>query len=82
MINGVANEIVVDAVEVVAQEAVPAAVGLAVLEGRDHHLEPVSIGAPGVGDILQRQKVGLCLDGSDAQGSIFTGYACLQNIPE
>ncbi len=57
VVDGVADEVVVDADAVVALEALPAAILLGVLESGDDQTEAVLRGAPRVGDVLQRDEV-------------------------
>ena len=79
MVDGVADQVVVDAVLVVAEKPVPTAILAAVLEGRHHHLEPVTVSSPGVSHVLEGQKVGLGLDGPHARGRVLTRNAGLIN---
>ena len=68
MVDGVAHEVVVDADAAVAAlervaaagaaGAAAAAAALSVAERRDDELEAVGVGAPGVGDVLERDEVG------------------------
>lgn len=57
MMNGVTDQVFGNAVMVVAQEAFPAAMLHAFLEGGHHHLEPVLVRAPGICDIFQCQEI-------------------------
>ena len=60
VVDVVAHEVLVDAdaVEALAALEAVAAAAAALLERRDDELEAVGVGAPGVGDVLERDEVG------------------------